>query len=399
MWYMTTLNDRALAFHKIHQGKLKTAPVAPVTSRDDLSIVYTPGVAAVSSLIAKDKHLSFDYTWRGRVVAVVSDGSAVLGLGNIGPEAALPVMEGKALLLKEFGGVDAVPLVVDTQDPAEIIRFVTHLAPSFAGILLEDISAPRCFQIEEALCDIGIPVFHDDQHGSAIVVSAALRNAAKVVGKKYSDLRVVIVGAGAAGLAVAKMILGLSCQSDRCEIVPGGTRVKDVIIVDKTGALTPGRRDQNIYKQGVASLSNIERKTGPLAEIIVGADAVIGVSGANTILPGMVRSMAPKAIVFAMANPSPEIMPEAAREAGAAVVATGRSDYPNQINNVLAFPGIFRAVIQGRLGSITPAMKQAASDAIAALVSVPSAEHIVPDPFTSGLAEHVAQAMLGSRVG
>lgn len=391
---MATINERAITFHKIHQGKLKTSGVTPVKNRDDLSLVYTPGVAAVSLLIAKNKLLSYDYTWRGRAVAVISDGSAVLGLGNIGPEASLPVMEGKALLLKEFGGVDAVPLVIDTQDPAEIIRFVTHVAPSFAGILLEDISAPRCFQIEEALQGIGIPVFHDDQHGTAIIVAAALRNAARAVGKQYGDLRVVIVGAGAAGLATAKMLLGLSCQSDRCEIMPGGSRVKDVIIVDKKGALLPGRADQNIYKQAVASLSNMDRRSGSLEQVISGADALIGVSGANTISVNMVSRMAPKAIVFAMANPTPEIMPDVAKNAGATVVATGRSDFPNQINNVLAFPGIFRAVIQGRLSTITPEMKQAASDAIAALIPHPSAENIVPDPFFPGLADYVAKAVL-----
>lgn len=391
---MSTIDERSLAIHKKHQGKLATVGTVPVKTKDDLALAYTPGVAAASSLIAKDPTLSYDYTWRGRTVAVVSDGSAVLGLGNIGPEAALPVMEGKALLLKEFGGVDAVPLVINTQNTEEIIRFVTHVAPSFAGILLEDISAPRCFQIEEELAGIGIPVFHDDQHGTAIVVGAALRNAAKVVGKEYTDLRVVIVGAGAAGLATAKMLLGLTCQSDFCEIIPGGRRVKDVIIVDKTGALLPGRTDQNIYKQAVASVSNVDRKTGSLMDVIQGADAIIGVSGANNITAEHIRRMAPKAIVFAMANPIPEIMPDEALKAGAAVVATGRSDFPNQINNVLVFPGVFRAVIQGRLKTITPEMKLAASDALASLVPGPKKDYIVPDPFTPKLAEVIAQAIL-----
>ncbi len=391
---MATLDERSLEFHKKYQGKLTTGSVVPIKTRDDLSLVYTPGVAAASSLIAKDPTLSYDYTWRGRTVAIVSDGSAVLGLGNIGPEAALPVMEGKALLLKEFAGVDAVPLVINTQDSGEIIKFVTQIAPSFAGINLEDISAPRCFQIEEALQTIGIPVFHDDQHGTAIVVAAALHNAAKVVGKQYADLRVVIVGAGAAGLATAKMLLGLMCESDRCEIIPGGTRVKDVIIVDKTGALLPGRADQNIYKQAVASVSNIDHKSGTLSDVVKGADVIIGVSGPNNISAEHIKSMAKDAIVFAMANPIPEIMPDVAKAAGAKVVATGRSDFPNQINNVLAYPGIFRAVTDGRLMTITPEMKQAASTAIAALVTTPTAENIIPDPFFPGLAEKIATAVL-----
>ncbi len=391
---MNDLGSRSLEYHKKHQGKLSTVSVIPVRTRDDLALVYTPGVAAVSTLIAGDHTLSYDYTWRGRTVAVVSDGSAVLGLGNIGPEAALPVMEGKALLLKEFGGVDAVPLVINTQDASDITKFVTHVAPSFAGILLEDISAPRCFQIEEALQDIGIPVFHDDQHGTAIVVGAALHNAAIVVGKPYEELHVVIVGAGAAGLATTKMLLGLKCQSDRCELMPGSERVNDVIVVDKTGALYPGRADQNIYKEAVASVSNKERKMGALIDVVRGADALIGVSGPNSISSDMIRSMAPNAIVFAMANPVPEIMPDVAKDAGAAVVATGRSDYPNQINNVLAFPGIFRAVIQGRLSVITPEMKLAASKAIASLVTTPTASHVIPDPFDPKLAETVASAML-----
>jgi malate dehydrogenase (oxaloacetate-decarboxylating) len=325
---------------------------------------------------------------------VISDGSAVLGLGNIGPEAALPVMEGKSILLKEFAGVDSVPLVIRTQEAAEIIKFVSDVAPSFCGINLEDISAPRCFQIEEALQHIGIPVFHDDQHGTAIVVAAALHNAAKVVGKPYEKLTVVIVGAGAAGLATAKMLLGLRCQSDVCELLPGGKRVGDVIVVDSTGALVPGRTEQNIYKQAVASVSNVKRKNGTLTEVIRGADAVIGVSGPGTITPDMVASMARNAIVFAMANPVPEIMPEEATKAGAAVVATGRSDFPNQINNVLAYPGIFRAVVDGRLAVITPEMKQAASDAIASLITEPSADNIIPDPFYPKLSEIVASAVL-----
>jgi malate dehydrogenase (oxaloacetate-decarboxylating) len=391
---MTDTFERSLEFHKQHRGKLTVTSVIPTRNRDDLSLVYTPGVAAVSKVIAEDPARSFDYTWRGRTVAVVSDGSAVLGLGNIGAEAALPVMEGKALLLKEFGGVDAVPLVINTQDAAEIVRFVTHIAPSFAGILLEDISAPRCFQVEEALQSIGIPVFHDDQHGTAIVVAAALHNAAKVVGKRYEELRVVIVGAGAAGLATAKMLLGLKCQSDRCELMPGSSRVYDVVVFDKMGALYQGRADQNMYKQAVASVSNSDRKTGDLASVIKGADVVIGLSGQGSITEEMVRTMAKNAIVFAMANPTPEIMPEVALRAGASVVATGRSDFSNQINNVLAFPGVFRAVIEGRLTRITPEMKIAASKALAELVENPVADMVIPDPFHPQLSSVIASAIL-----
>lgn len=394
---MSDVYTKSLSLHKKHKGKIQIAPTVPLATKDDMSLSYTPGVAEASRRIAKDPKLSYDLTWRGRTVAVVSDGSAVLGLGNIGPEAALPVMEGKALLLKKFGGVDAVPLVVDTQDPSEIVRFVKQVAPSFAGINLEDISAPRCFQIEEELQTIGIPVFHDDQHGTAIVVSAALRNAAKVVGKPYESLRVVIVGAGAAGLAVARMLLGLSCSSYVCQRIPGHTAVDDVVVVDREGALYVGRENQNIYKQAIAGMSNKGKKQGRLAEVIKGADVVIGVSGPGNITAEMVRSMAPKAIVFAMANPQPEIMPDEALEAGATVVATGRSDFSNQINNVLAFPGVFKAVIEGRLTVITQTQKEAAANALASLVKKPSVTSIIPDAFYPDLASHIARSMLSVR--
>jgi malate dehydrogenase (oxaloacetate-decarboxylating) len=303
-------------------------------------------------------------------------------------------MEGKALLLKEFAGVDAVPIVVNTQDAAEIVTFVKQIVPSFAGINLEDISAPRCFQIEDELQDIGIPVFHDDQHGTAIVVTAALQNATKVVNKKYESLRVVIVGAGAAGLAVARMLLGLKCSADTCEIVPGARSVGDVIIVDTQGALYAGRESQNIYKQALAGISNKDHKSGSLQEVIKGSDVVIGVSGPNIITEEMVRSMNTDAIVFAMANPVPEIMPDMAKKAGARIIATGRSDFPNQINNVLAFPGVFRAVIEGKLTTITQEMKQAAAAALADLITDPSDTNIIPDPFFPDLSQHVADAIL-----
>jgi malate dehydrogenase (oxaloacetate-decarboxylating) len=382
--------------HKKYQGKIKIESLIPVNDRKDLSLVYTPGVAEPSRLIAKDPKLSYDLTWRGRTVAVLSDGSAVLGLGNIGPEAAIPVMEGKALLLKHFGGVDAVPIVVNTQDSAEIINFVKHISPSFAGINLEDIAAPRCFEIEEALQDIGIPVFHDDQHGTAIVISAALKNAAKVVGKPYESLKIVIVGAGAAGLATSKILLGLNCSSQSCSRIPNQPSVADLIIVDSIGAIYPGRENQNTYKQALAGISNKDRKSGNLTEIVKGADVIIGVSGPNLITADMIKSMAKSPIVFALANPTPEIMPDVAKEAGAAIVASGRSDFPNQINNVLAFPGIFRAVIKGRLPKITQEMKLAASTALADSVKNPSPTNIIPDVFTTDLADLVANAVLSA---
>lgn len=393
---MDDVYKQALLLHKKYKGKLSVEPMISVRNKKDLSQVYTPGVAEVCRAIVKQKDLSYDLTWRGRTVAVVSDGSAVLGLGNIGPEAALPVMEGKALLLKLFGGVDAVPLVINTQDPHEIIQFVKNVAPSFAGINLEDISAPRCFFVEEALQSIGIPVFHDDQHGTAIVVRAALQNAAKVVGKTYESLQVVIVGAGSAGLAVSRMLLGLNCESNVCYRLPECNRVKNLIVVDSKGALCIGREGMNLYKQAIAGMSNNNKESGTLAEVIKGKDVVIGVSGPGTITEDMVRSMAQRSIVFAMANPTPEIMPDRAQKAGAMVVATGRSDFPNQINNVLAFPGIFRAVIQGKLKQITPAMKLQASKALADLVTNPSPTNIIPDAFTPGLAETIAKAVLAA---
>ncbi|HSA83914.1 MAG TPA: NADP-dependent malic enzyme [Patescibacteria group bacterium] len=391
---MADIYKESLILHKKYQGKIKIASVSPLKDKHDLALLYTPGVAEPSRQIVKDISLSYDLTFRGRSVAVISDGSAVLGLGNIGPEAAMPVIEGKALLLKQFGDVDGVPIVINTQDPAEIVQFVKHIAPSFAGINLEDISAPRCFQIEESLQDIGIPVFHDDQHGTAIVVAAALKNAAKVVGKPYESLSVVVVGAGAAGLAISRMLLGLNCSSDVCFRIKGHRAIGDLIIVDTQGALYSGRDRQNIYKQAIAGVSNKHRKKGQLAEVIKGADVVIGVSRPNNITKEMVARMNKDAIVFALANPLPEIMPDDARDAGAAIVATGRSDFPNQINNVLVFPGVFRAVIQGRLTKITQEMKNAAADALADFVKDPSPTNIIPDVFAKGLAEHVAKAVL-----
>jgi malate dehydrogenase (oxaloacetate-decarboxylating) len=390
----TDLYQQSLELHRKYQGKLGVTALTSAKTREALSLLYTPGVAEPCRAIAADPSLAYDLTWKGRTVAVVSDGSAVLGLGNIGPAAALPVMEGKALLMKEFGGFDAVPIVLSTQDAAHIISTVRHLAPTFAGINLEDISAPRCFQIEEALQDIGIPVFHDDQHGTAIVVMAALQNAAKVVGKPFESLKVVVVGAGAAGMAIARMLLGLSCLAGTCSRLKTHPSVADVILVDSQGALITGRSHQNIYKQAVAGLSNKNGRTGSLAEVIVNADVVIGVSGPDIIKAEMVSTMAKNAIVFAMANPVPEIMPDLALGAGAAVVATGRSDFDNQINNVLAFPGIFKAVVKGRLKKFDLSMRYAAAQAIADMVPHPTAKHIVPSPFEPDLAEKVSQAIL-----
>lgn len=391
------MNRQALDLHKKYTGKLETVARMGKLRKELLPLVYTPGVADVCRAIADKPELAYTHTLKGRTVAVISDGSAVLGLGNIGPLAGLPVMEGKSLLLKEFGGVDSFPLVLNTQIPEEIITFVRQVAPTFAGINLEDIKAPGCFQVEEALQDIGIPVFHDDQHGTAIVVKAALLNAAKVVGKPFSDLNVVIVGAGAAGLSVARMLLGIECLGKICTLVPKVDRVNDVICVDRVGALVAGREKQNVYKQSLADSSNKRMLAGSLATVAKNADVIIGVSGPGAIKPEIIKNMAEKPIVFALANPIPEIDPELAKKAGAVVIATGRSNMPNQINNVLAFPGIFRAVIQGRLPRITQQMKQAAAHALAGCVTEPTATNIIPTPFHPGLADIVAKAVLKAK--
>ncbi|MFZ5376157.1 MAG: NAD(P)-dependent malic enzyme [Patescibacteria group bacterium] len=386
---MSDIYQKAIDFHRQYQGKLGVSLITPIETKEELSLVYTPGVAGVSRAIADNPKLSFDLTMRGRTVAVISDGSAVLGLGNIGAEAAMPVMEGKSLLLKKFANLDSVPLVIDTQDPTEIIKFVRQVAPSFAAINLEDIAAPNCFVVEESLQNLGIPVFHDDQHGTAVVISAALRNAAKVVGKNYHELKVVIVGSGAAGLATARMLLGMECSANGCSAVAGSQSVGDLIMVDSKGVISQNTPGLNIYKQVVAAVSNKEHKTGSLAEVIKGADVIIGVSRAGLIKPEMIKTMAEKPIVFALANPEPEIMPNLAKEAGAAVVATGRSDFANQINNVLAFPAIFRAAVDLRLPTISFAVKQAASQAISELIEQPSADLIIPSPFYPGLVEKI----------
>ena len=377
-----TTNEKALLLHKQWNGKLETVSKAPVKSREDLSLAYTPGVAEPCKVIAEDKEAAYTYTMKSNTVAVVSDGSAVLGLGNIGPYAAMPVMEGKAVLFKEFGGVNAVPICLDTQDTEEIIKAVTYLAPGFGGINLEDISAPRCFEIEERLKEIlDIPVFHDDQHGTAIVVLAGIINALKVVGKKKEDCNVVVNGAGSAGVAITKLLLTYGFPN--------------IIMCDKVGIISKQTEGLNWMQQKMAEVTNLSCKTGTLADALKGADIFVGVSAPNIVTPEMVSSMNRDAILFAMANPVPEIMPDIAKEAGARVVGTGRSDFPNQVNNVIAFPGIFKGALEGRAPQITEEMKLAAANAIASLV--PDEElsdtNILPEAFNPKVAQVVADAV------
>ncbi|MBI2004906.1 NADP-dependent malic enzyme [Patescibacteria group bacterium] len=374
------LGKKALALHKKLGGKIFTGLAIPIKTRDELSLVYTPGVGAVSTYVAKHPKAARDYTIKGKMVAVISDGSAVLGLGNIGPLGALPVMEGKCALFKTFANVDAFPLVLDTQNVDEIVETIVRIAPAFGGINLEDISAPRCFDIEARLKErLDIPVMHDDQHGTAIVVVAALINAAKVVKKKFAELRVVIAGAGAAGTAVAKLLL---CAG-----------IKDIIVLDSRGPIVRGRERLTIYKEELADLTNPRGISGDLNDAMRGADAVIGVSGPGIIKAEQVRRMGEKSIVFALANPVPEIMPDEALRAGAKVVATGRSDYQNQINNSLVFPGVFRGVLDHRVKKITDEMKLAAAKNLAALVKKPTAQKIIPGPFEKGVMQAVARSI------
>lgn len=372
-------NKLSLELCEKHAGKLEVVSKVPVTNRDELSTAYTPGVAEPCRKIAADKHEAYRYTIKGRTVAVVSDGSAVLGLGNIGPEAAMPVMEGKAVLFKAFGGVDAFPICLDTQDTEEIIKTVKYLAPTFGGINLEDISAPRCFEIERRLKEeLDIPVFHDDQHGTAIVVAAGLINALKVVGKSWSQAHIVINGAGSAGISIAKLLLQL--------------QPADLVLVDRQGALAPGEDWMNPAQAQMAELTNKQAKRGTLAEVIKGSDIFIGVSAPGVLTAEMVSTMNAGAIVFAMANPNPEILPEEAKKGGAQVVATGRSDYPNQINNVLVFPGIFKGALMVEARDITEEMKLGAARAIASLLeeSELHAEYIIPSAFDPRVADAVA---------
>ena len=384
---MSDYFERSLIIHEQLRGKLGIQSRMPIVSRDDLSIAYTPGVARPCEAIASDISRTRDLTIKRNTVAVVSDGSAVLGLGNIGPNAAIPVMEGKAILFREFAGIDAWPICVDTQESDEIIETVRRIAPVFGGVNLEDISAPRCFEIEQRLQDLGIPVFHDDQHGTAIVLLAGLINAAKVVGRELTDLRIVINGAGAAGTAIARLLRCVGHDPNVC--VP----VKDVIVCDSRGAIHRDRDDLSEYKRELLGYTNRGSRVGSLPEVVKDADVFIGVSKGDLLNTDNIRSMAGDAIVLAMANPIPEIMPEDAHAGGAAVVGTGRSDFPNQVNNVLVFPGIFRGALDSGASQITEEMKVTAARALAGCVEVPTADRILPDPLDRTVAPRVAEAV------
>ncbi len=377
-----TTGEKALQLHEKWNGKIETVAKSNVKSREDLALAYTPGVAEPCKVIAQNKEAAYTYTMKANTIAVVSDGSAVLGLGNIGPHAAMPVMEGKAVLFKEFGGVNAVPICLDTQDTEEIIKAVTYLAPGFGGINLEDISAPRCFEIEERLKEIlDIPVFHDDQHGTAIVVLAGIMNALKVVQKKKEDCKVVINGAGSAGVAITKLLLSCGFQN--------------VIMCDRNGILSKETQNLNWMKQKMVQITNPNNETGLLKDALKGADIFVGVSAPGIVTKEMVASMNKDSIIFALANPIPEIMPDLAKEAGARIVGTGRSDFPNQVNNVVAFPGIFKGALEGRAKQITEEMKLAAANAIASLVpeNELNDDNIMPQPFDPKVAEVVANAV------
>ncbi|MCD7825399.1 MAG: NADP-dependent malic enzyme [Clostridiaceae bacterium] len=377
-----TNNEKALALHKEWNGKITTTPKCHVNTREDLAIAYTPGVAEPCRVIAQNKEEAYNYTIKSNTVAVVSDGSAVLGLGNIGPEAAMPVMEGKAVLFKEFGGVNAFPICLDTQDTEEIIQTVIHIAPAFGGINLEDISAPRCFEIETRLKqELSIPVFHDDQHGTAIVVLAGIINGLKVVNKKKETCHVVVNGAGSAGIAITKLLLRYGFT--------------DVILCDKSGILSKDSQNLNWMQEEMVKVTNLSGKTGTLADALKGADIFVGVSAPGIVTGEMVASMNRDSILFAMANPVPEIMPDIAKKAGARVVGTGRSDFPNQVNNVIAFPGIFKGALEGRATQITEEMKLAAASALADLVEKETLteDNILPEAFDPRVAEAVANAV------
>ncbi len=379
---MATIDETAVFLHKQWNGKIETTAKAPVKNREDLSIAYTPGVAAPCRIIAENPEEAYTYTLKSNTVAVVSDGSAVLGLGNIGPLAAMPVMEGKCVLFKEFGGVNAFPIVLDTQDVDEIVAAVKAIAPTFGGINLEDISAPRCFEVEERLKkELDIPVFHDDQHGTAIVVLAGIMNALKVVGKKKENCKVVVNGAGSAGVAITKLLLRYGFP--------------DITMCDREGIIGPTYPNLNWMQQEMTKVTNLGHAKGSLADALKGADIFVGVSAPGIVSPEMVASMAPDAILFAMANPTPEIMPDVAKAAGARVVGTGRSDFPNQVNNVVAFPGIFKGALEARATAITEEMKLAAAEAIASLVSddMLSDDFILPEAFDPRVAVVVSNAI------
>lgn len=377
-----TTNEKALQMHEQWNGKLEISAKAKVNSREDLAIAYTPGVAEPCKVIAQDREAAYKYTMKANTIAVISDGSAVLGLGNIGAYAAMPVMEGKAVLFKEFGGVNAIPICLDTQDTEEIILTIVNIAPAFGGINLEDISAPRCFEIEERLKELlDIPVFHDDQHGTAIVVLAGIINALKVTGKKKEACRIVVNGAGSAGIAITKLLLTYGfCHVTMCDI---------------NGIISKDSPNLNWMQKKMTEVTNLEGKKGTLADALKGADIFVGVSAPNIVTKEMVSSMNADSILFAMANPVPEIMPDLAREAGARVIGTGRSDFPNQVNNVVAFPGIFKGALEGRATQITEEMKLAAAEAIASLVSDQdlSDTNILPEAFDPRVADIVSKAI------
>ena len=377
-----SIYETALKMHEEWNGKLDVVAKAKVNSREDLAIAYTPGVAEPCKVIAQDKESAYKYTIKANTIAVVSDGSAVLGLGNIGPYAAMPVMEGKAVLFKEFGGVNAVPICLDTQDTEEIIKTIVNIAPGFGGINLEDISAPRCFEIETRLKELlNIPVFHDDQHGTAIIVLAGIINALKVVGKKKEDCKVVVNGAGSAGIAITKLLLNYGFLH--------------VTMCDIRGIISPEYENLNWMQKEMTKVTNLEGATGTLADALKGADIFVGVSAPNIVTKEMVASMNKDAILFAMANPVPEIMPDLAKEAGAKVIGTGRSDFPNQVNNVLVFPGIFKGALEGRAPQITEEMKLAAATAIAGLVSDEelNEDFILPEAFDPRVTQVVSEAV------
>ena len=374
------LNEKALALHRKYPGKISIQSTVPLENREDLSLAYTPGVGHVSSVVGKDKERVREYTIKANSVAIVSDGSAILGLGNLGPEAALPVMEGKAVLFKEFGGIDAFPICLATQDTDEIVKTVENIAPVFGGINLEDISAPRCFEIEERLKGkLDIPVMHDDQHGTAVVVLAGLLNTLRVQGLDKESVKIVMSGAGAAGIAVTKLLLQYGFEH--------------IVVLDSKGIIHEGRSDLGPYKEEIAHATH-SRKGGGLAEALPGADVFIGVSKGGILTRDMVASMNQSPVIFALANPVPEIMPEEASAAGAGVIATGRSDFPNQVNNVLAFPGIFRGALDHRVRDITDVMLIRAAEALATTIPDPQSDLILPNVFEEGIAERIAKAII-----
>lgn len=387
---MEEVYKRSVELHEKMQGKIEITNKIPVDDTDTLSLVYSPGVAQPCLEIEKHPERAYDMTMKGNTIAVVTNGTAVLGLGDIGPLASLPVMEGKAMLFKKFAGINAVPICIDSTNPRHIIETITRIAPAFGGINLEDIKAPESFEIEEKLQGLGIPVFHDDQHGTAIVTLAALINAAKVTGKKLSEMKVVINGAGAAGIAIAKLLRCFDIDSELC------VSVKQLIVCDSKGAIHRFRHDLNKAKTELLKYSNFQDVKGDIHEIIKGADVFVGVSKGNLLTQADIKNMAPKPVIFAMANPTPEIMPEDAIAAGASIVGTGRSDYPNQINNVLAFPGIFKGALLARAATISTEMKLAAAYAIARSVEKPTKDMVIPSALDTSLADVVANAVAAS---